>query len=145
MCSTNNNSAHYSPRRGGGGGGENVASKMWPCADQAFCPPPPRLYMESNDLSLRQCGVQSIICDICDIACILDMHLHGVNLSVKPSRRQDIHITLHVQRLLCSSGRDACTLTRIPALSHKVNCACLNVARCRRLLLLYSRRAPMKS
>ena len=81
------------------GGGGNDASKMWPCADQAFCPVSPpslRLYMESNDLSLGERGVRSITCDICDIACILDMHLHGVNLSVKPSRRQDTHITLHV-------------------------------------------------
>ncbi len=73
-------------------------------------PLPPRLYMESNDLSLRQCAVRSIIRDIFDIACILDMHLHGVNLSVKPSRRQDIHIALHVQQLLCSSGKDACAV-----------------------------------
>lgn len=66
-------------------------------------PSPPsslRLYMESNDLSLGELSVRSITCDICDIACILDMHLHGVNLSVKPSRRQDTHITLHVQGAL---------------------------------------------
>lgn len=129
---------------GGEGGGKNDASKMWPCADQAFCPVPPRLYMESNDLSLRQCGVRSIICDICDTACILEMHFHGVNLSVKPSRRQDIHITLRVQQLLCSSGEDACGLTRILALSHKVNCASVNVARLRRVFHLYNWHTPMK-
>lgn len=71
-----------------------------PRADQAFCPsnppPLPRLCMESADLLLRQCGVRSITCDIWDIACIPDMHLHGVNLSVKPTHRQDIHISLHV-------------------------------------------------
>ncbi|KAF0044154.1 hypothetical protein F2P81_003312 [Scophthalmus maximus] len=67
--------------------------------------PPSWLYMESNDLSLRQCGVRSITSDICDIACIRDMHLHGVNLSVKPSRRQDIHITLRVERLVFQRER----------------------------------------
>lgn len=72
--------------------------------------PPLRLYMESNDLSLRQCGVQSIICDICDIACILDMHLHGVNLSVKPSYRQDIQYISHD---MIRTRKDVCGLTRL--------------------------------
>lgn len=36
VCSTNNNSAHYTLRRAGR---ESHASKMWPCADQAFCRP----------------------------------------------------------------------------------------------------------
>lgn len=125
VCSTNNNSAHYTPRTAWR---ENGASKMWPCADQAFCPsPPPRLYMESNDLSLWKCGVRSITRDICDTACILDMHLHGVNLSVKPSHRQDIHITIHVQQLQQGSCMrpDSDSLTIL----HKINCVSVNLAR----------------
>lgn len=55
------------------------------------------LYIESNDLSLRQRSLQSITCDICDIACIPGMHLRGVDVSVKPSHEQGIHIAFQVQ------------------------------------------------
>lgn len=60
--------------------------------------PPPWLNMESNDLSLRQCCARSITRDICDTACIPDMRLGGVNLSVKPPHRRDMHITIRVRR-----------------------------------------------
>lgn len=75
--------------------------------------------MESSDLSLRQRSIQSITRDVCDIACILDMHLSGVNLSVKPSHRQDIHIALHVQQRLCSSRFD------LDSSTFHTSCVCL--------------------
>lgn len=84
-------------------GREEKVTMCWP---GILSRPPPRLSTESGDLSLRQRSVRSITRDICDIACILDMHLRGVSLSLKPFRRQDSHIAFHVQRLSRCSRKD---------------------------------------
>lgn len=75
--------------------------------------------MESNDLSLRRCGVRSITRDVCDIACIQDRHLCDVKLSVRPSRRQHTHIAIHVEQW--SSGKAECGLTRIIFHLHNIH------------------------